>query len=132
LDEILPKSKQKKLVLPYTASEAAVVPEAISKTSAGKEASEARKASTRIKGPAPPPDFDVQAVRELCSRTEADLEELDDSVLQKHVEELEKLAERGKEVLQYWVNRKQMAVGDKEAFDGVIENLVRHARRVRK
>lgn len=71
-------------------------------------------------------------VRALCSKTEADLENLDDRELKAHVKQLEELVERGKEVLQYWIRRKEAAVGDKEAFDGVIENLVRHARKVRK
>ena len=60
------------------------------------------------------------------------LENFSDSELQAHISSLEKLMQRGKEVLQYWVKRKEDAVGDKDVFEGVIENLVRHARRVRK
>lgn len=68
----------------------------------------------------------------MCSKTDADLEALSDKDLKVHVKRLEDLVERGKEVLQYWIRRKEAAVGEKEAFDGVIENLVRHARKVRK
>ena len=57
---------------------------------------------------------------------------LSDKELKAHVKRLEELVDRGKEVLQYWIRRKEAAVGEKEAFDGVIENLVRHARKVRK
>ena len=71
-------------------------------------------------------------VRSSCSKTQADLENLTDNELKTHVQRLEELVERGKEVLQYWIRRKEAAVGEKEAFDGVIENLVRHARKVRK
>ena len=74
----------------------------------------------------------MSVVRLLSSTTDAALESMSDTELRKHVEILEGLVERGKEVLQYWVRRKEAAVGEKEAFDGVIENLVRHARRVRK
>ena len=45
---------------------------------------------------------------------------------------LEELTEKAREVLEFWLKRKDAALGDKEAFEGVIENLVRHARRVRK
>ena len=143
LDEILPKSKQKKLVLPYTSTE--------SKQAAGKGAAAKLKAdsgdgvdsrpstpttvksSTRKrKGPPPPPAFNMLEVRSLCAKTNAELEILSDKELKAHVKRLEELVDRGKEVLQYWIRRKEAAVGEKEAFDGVIENLVRHARKVRK
>ena len=68
----------------------------------------------------------------MCSTTEAGLEVLSDAQLKAHVNRVEELIVRGKEVLQYWIRRKEAAVGEKEAFDGVIENLVRHARRFRK
>ena len=147
LDEILPKSKQKKLVLNYTSSTGApgsapqgpaarlrndadnASDSAASNRSGGKGG--ARK-SVRRKGPPPPPEFDVDAVKKLCDTTDEALEGMNGEELREHVKKLELLIERGKEVLQYWVKRKEAAVGEKEAFDGVIENLVRHARRVRK
>ena len=55
-----------------------------------------------------------------------------DDELQAHVRKLEELTAKVSEVLEYWLKRRDSAVGDKEAFEGVIENLVKHARRVRK
>ena len=46
--------------------------------------------------------------------------------------EVEMLVQRAGEVLEYWVGRREGAVREKEAFEGVIENLVMHARKVRK
>jgi hypothetical protein len=37
-----------------------------------------------------------------------------------------------KELLDYWTKRTDEKLGDREAFEGVIENLVQHARKVRK
>ena len=63
---------------------------------------------------------------------EAELEQMDDARLQARVRELNEASSRGREVLLYWSRRKEEAVKEREAFEGVIENLVRHARRVRK
>jgi hypothetical protein len=57
---------------------------------------------------------------------------MSDEELKIHLARLTEMTQSGKQVLQYWLRRKEAAVGDKEAFEGVIENLVRHARRVRK
>lgn len=92
----------------------------------------AKSGSKRRKGPSPPPDFDLVGVRQLCSTTDVALESLNDAELRARVSRLEELMQRGKVSLQYWIQRKEGAVGDKEAFEGVIENLVKHARRVRK
>lgn len=46
--------------------------------------------------------------------------------------ELQDVTQRAGNVLEYWVRRLDGLVGEKEAFEGVIENLVSHARRVRK
>jgi hypothetical protein len=45
---------------------------------------------------------------------------------------LEELTTKASEVLEYWLKRRASALEDREAFEGVIENLVKHARRVRK
>ena len=149
LDEILPKSKQKKLILPYTSPESQTTSKdprkgsvARLKTDAGNASDSSpptpttanphKSASRRRRGPPPPPEFDMGTVRLLCSTTNAALENMRDKELEEHIRTLDSLLERGKEVLQYWVRRKEAAVGEKEAFDGVIENLVRHARKVRK
>ncbi|MCJ1479198.1 hypothetical protein MMC13_007882 [Lambiella insularis] len=151
LDEIHPASKQKKLILPFNSAESSREPRKgsvarlkHSETNASTtsidsspdtttaSASTTKSASKRRKGPPPAPEFDLVAVRQMCTTTEAALERLDDAELRAHVSRLEELTHRGKEALQYWVKRKEGAVGDKEVFEGVIENLVRHARKVRK
>jgi hypothetical protein len=57
---------------------------------------------------------------------------LTDEELKSHVNELEKVTLRASAVLEYWLKRRDGLVGEKEAFEGVIENLVSHVRRVRK
>jgi hypothetical protein len=71
-------------------------------------------------------------VRRLCATTDAALDGLTDPELQSHVKELEQLTLRASAVLEFWLKRRDGLVGEKEAFEGVIENLVNHARRVRK
>jgi hypothetical protein len=68
----------------------------------------------------------------LCSTTDAALKNFTDEELSEHVKRLKALTERAGEVLEYWLKRKDAAIGNKEAFEGVIENLVKHARKVRK
>ena len=143
LDEILPKSKQKKLILPYTSeaqgkegrkgSVAQLKADANDSTPPTPTTANPNKSSSRRrKGPPPPPEFDVISTKQLCATTDAALDGMTDAELKNHVKKLEELVKRGEEVLQYWVRRKETAFGEKEAFDGVIENLVRHARKVRK
>lgn len=141
LDEILPKSKQKKLVLQYSPEIqksgkdklAAKAVNGHADNESGLSALTATKSSSkRRRGPPPPPEFNGTEVHLICNKTAADLEGMTDVHLQAHVKRLEELFDVGKDVLQYWIRRKEAAVGEKEAFDGVIENLVRHARRVRK
>jgi len=45
---------------------------------------------------------------------------------------LKEMTVRAGEVLEYWLKRRDGQIGEKEAFEGVIENLVKHARQVRK
>ena len=54
------------------------------------------------------------------------------SELQAHIRKLEELTTKASEVLEYWLKRRDSALEDKETFEGVIENLVKHARRVRR
>lgn len=56
---------------------------------------------------------------------------MDGEELQDHVKRLEEATLSASEVLEYWLKRRDEGVREKEAFEGVIENLVRHARRVR-
>ena len=146
LDEILPASKQKKLILPsiHTPGErspristddrsngalARVKRENASSASVDSSSS---KAERKRKGPPPPPQLDISATTRLCSTTEAALNNFTDEELRNHVKRLEELKERATEVVEYWTKRLESALGDKEAFEGVIENLVMHAKKVRK
>lgn len=55
-----------------------------------------------------------------------------DEELKSHVSKLETMQGTVQEVLEYWQKRTDEKIGDREAFEGVIENLVKHARKVRK
>ncbi|KAJ5410276.1 uncharacterized protein N7487_004635 [Penicillium crustosum] len=145
LDEILPASKQKKLVLPSIDLEGtgAKSPGARSTSQVRKEegndnnTTEKEQAPSRQKtaprrGAPPAPEIDLSAVRRLCATTDAALNGLTDPELKLHVQELNQVAQRASSVLEYWLKRRDGLVGEKEAFEGVIENLVSHVRRVRK
>lgn len=57
---------------------------------------------------------------------------MSDEELKAHVTQLETLVKTADEVLVHWRNKREGAMREKEAFEGVIENLVKHARKVRK
>lgn len=144
LDEILPASKQKKLILPsiHLRSRSQSPPYGRGQDSRLRirqdntsTASVDRPSSTkprRRKGPPAPPELDFQATKMLCATTAAALSNMTDGELQAHVKELEEANAKASEVLEYWLKRRDSALGDKEAFEGVIENLVKHARKSRK
>ncbi len=90
------------------------------------------KGARRKKGPPPEPELDLGALRRLCATTEEALAGKTEEELEEHVQRLEGLEGRAREVLGWWERRREEKVGDKEAFEGVIANLVRHAKRVRK
>lgn len=52
--------------------------------------------------------------------------------LKAHAERLEEMTKRTGEVLEYWVKRRDAAMGEKEMFESVVGNLVKHAQRVRR
>ncbi|KAI1368557.1 hypothetical protein F5Y08DRAFT_295205 [Xylaria arbuscula] len=150
LDEILPASKQKKLVLPSlhritsngslrTSTDSRSVSRlrksdangsSISIDSQGKEkprsGSKRRKISPQI------PDFDLVAAKQFCATTEEALRGMTDIELQQHVRKLKEMEVLANEVLEFWKKRTDERIGDREAFEGVIENLVKHARKTRK
>ncbi|KAJ5094168.1 hypothetical protein N7456_010029 [Penicillium angulare] len=152
LDEILPASKQKKLILPSIDLESGTnTPAARSRSEARKEGDVAGAdqesgtapsgqgqgqgqvpRSKNRRGAPPVPMLDLPSVRRLCATTDAALGGLTDGELKGHVSELENVTLRASEVLEYWLKRRDGLVGEKEAFEGVIENLVSHVRRVRK
>jgi uncharacterized iron-regulated protein len=67
----------------------------------------------------------------LCSTTDAALQNFTDEELAVHVNHLEELQVRAKEVFEYWQKRMESALGDKDAFEQVIESLVAHAKKLR-
>ncbi|KAI0012099.1 hypothetical protein F4779DRAFT_569374 [Xylariaceae sp. FL0662B] len=150
LDEILPASKQKKLVLPSlhhvtsngslrTSTDSRSVSRlrkadannsSVSVDSQGKEKSSS--VPERRKGPPDPPSLDLVSARQLCTTTEEALIGMTDAELRQHVKKLEDMEVVANEVLEYWKKRTDEKIGDREAFEGVIENLVKHARKTRK
>ncbi|RMD39277.1 hypothetical protein DV735_g5853, partial [Chaetothyriales sp. CBS 134920] len=151
LDQVLPPSKQKKLILPdinlepsrksdsdkALGSVTRLKQQAANHSSASLDSNqsgtkEGRSRSRRHKGPAPPPDLDLSAVRRLCATTDEKLDGFTDAELQAHVRELKLMTEKTAELLEYWLKRRDSLRKEKEAFDAVIENLVAHVRRVRR
>lgn len=144
LDEILPASKQKKLILPSihlrntqsptgnrrSGSRLRLKQDNASSTSVDQPSS--TKTSRKRKGPPLPPEMDLQSTRMLCTTTEAALMNMTDEEIRDHIKKLELLTGKASEMLEYWLKRRDSALGDKEAFEGVIANLVKHARRIRK
>lgn len=162
LNEILPPSKQKKLILPditlpsrnsTTADDQdSARPEndsiaklksvktndsttSVDSTQSAPAASSSKRGRERPKsikpGPPPPPALDLSAVKRICATTDEKLQGFTDEELQAHVKELEALTEKTSQLLEYWLKRRDGLRKEKEAFEGVIENLVRHAKRVR-
>lgn len=60
------------------------------------------------------------------------LDGMTDEELKEHVAKLEAMQGKAKELLEYWQKRTDEKIGDREAFEGVIENLVKHAQKTRK
>ncbi|EFQ26234.1 hypothetical protein CGRA01v4_05310 [Colletotrichum graminicola] len=145
LDEILPASKQKKLVLPSLQVTTAGSPRTSSdiRSVARIRQSDANASSTSVdskgkpstskkKGPPPVPDLDLVSAKQLCATTDEALNGMTDEELKAHVEKLKAMEGTAREVLEYWTKKTDEKIGDREAFEGVIENLVKHARKVRK
>lgn len=148
LDEILPPSKQKKLVLPdmhlesstqKSESDSTLSSVSRLKTKAANDSNasvdstqSSSRSRRRGRGPPHPPELDLSAVKRLCATTDEKIDGFTDDELREHVQELESKTAMTQELLEYWLKRRDSALKEKEAFEGVIENLVRHARRVRK
>lgn len=165
LDEILPASKQKKLVLPSLhratsagslrssdsprslsrvrangadASSTSVDSQGNAKASSAQAAGVASSSSSPSRAKGKKADavdaeksFDLMSARQLCMTDEA-LNGMTDVELKEHVRKLEAMQVTAKGVLEYWQKKTDGKIGDREAFEGVIENLVKHARKVRK
>ena len=145
LDEILPPSKQKKLILPDINLESSRKSESgpalgaverlkkdandsTQSVDSQRSTSKTRRKGGR-RGPDPPPDLDLTEVKRLCATTQEKLAGSTDQELKSHISQLEDMTGKTGELLEYWLKRRDMARAEKEAFEGVIENLVRHARR---
>jgi hypothetical protein len=152
LDEILPASKQKKLVLPSihlkspdprgrspgrpsTGDQIGKLKAAhdsdgsLASTASGRERKARRKGVREVEAV---PEFDVAGARRLAQTTRERIDGMSDEEMKVHLKEVEKMNERGREYLGYWERRVEEAGREKEAFEGVIENLVSFARKVRK
>ncbi|KAF6841122.1 hypothetical protein CPLU01_00683 [Colletotrichum plurivorum] len=146
LDEILPASKQKKLILPSLQVHTSGSPRTSSDSRSVSRVrqSEANASSTSVdsqgkpsasrkkKGPPPVPDLDLVSAKQLCMTTDEALNGMTDEELKAHVAKLQAMEGTAKAVLDYWTKKTDEKIGDREAFEGVIENLVKHARKVRK
>lgn len=144
LDEILPASKQKKLVLPSmnsprtssdsrrSSSRAPTRHKSPAAGDAGAGGPSTSSSSSKRRGAPPPPEFDIVAARQLCATTDEALDGMTDEELGAHVARLQGLEGTANAVLEYWQQRTDEQVKEREAFEGVIENLVKHARKTRK
>lgn len=136
LDEILPASKQKKLILPSLhhtdSSDLSRVKNSSNNGSRTSVDSQGRPSTKPRKGPPPEPEFDLVAAKQLCTTTDEALDGMTDRELREHCEKLRNMKFTAEEVLEYWKKRTDEKIGDREAFEGVIENLVMHARKNRK
>jgi hypothetical protein len=147
LDEILPASKQKKLILPsiHIPGEKSPRPssdgrngalgrvkrEGDNASSTSVDSSTSKQPDRKRKGPPPPPELDISSTTMLCSTTDAALQNFTEEELKEHVERLKGLEVRANEVFEYWQKRMESALGDKDAFEQVIESLVAHAKKLR-
>ncbi|XWW92108.1 hypothetical protein V2A60_000030 [Cordyceps javanica] len=147
LDEILPASKQKKLILPslnLNNSSPRASSDARGNGVSRLKQGDGNGSSTSVDSQGKPsasktrrglpaePDLDLVAARYLCNTTDEALSGMTDEELKAHVGKLEAMQGSAKDVLEYWKKRTDEKLGDREAFEGVIENLVKHARKVRK
>ncbi|KAK5678588.1 hypothetical protein LTS10_009032 [Elasticomyces elasticus] len=137
LDEILPPSKQKRLVLPNINLLSSPRPSTAvdrlrdgdgndsttsldSRTGAPKPKAPRRTA----KGPPGPPDFDLNSAALLCRVTEQAMVNMDDEELRAFLVKLGRVVGEASGVLEYWVVRKDEGLREKEALEGVVGNLV--------
>ena len=145
LDEILPASKQKKLILPSLQSRSdSPAPSGSGRagsrvrlkhenaSSASVDKSGAPTKSKRRKGPPPAPEMDLEGTKMLCGTTEAALSNMTDAELESHHKKIIELNTKASEVLEFWLKRRDGAREQSLVLEEVIENLVKHARRVRK
>lgn len=152
LDEILPRRVQRTLVLPSridteaarggqkqstetpatgvspSATEAPTQGQTLTVTSTS---SDPTTPATGRRTPLPPPTLDLSNLHHLSATSSVRLSSMTDAELKQHVEQLRDASRMAGEALEYWLKKKEKAVGEKEAFEMYIENLVGYTRRVR-
>ncbi|KAI5807656.1 hypothetical protein DFH27DRAFT_523269 [Peziza echinospora] len=154
LDEILPASKQKKLVLPSTRSRPAQLAQSESapgsrrsstdSTTGGRRSTRSKsrsradttpssssQRSSKIDKSPQIPQFDEPAARILCSTSDMVLQNMSEAELREHMRSLQALTSTASELLTYWLKKRDGAMSDKETFETVIESLVGYARKTR-
>ncbi|KAJ6264372.1 hypothetical protein Dda_0518 [Drechslerella dactyloides] len=128
LDEILPAdTKQKKLVLPSSSSLRKSSDTARSSDDKVSRSSSRRRNQKDVNLKL----VDVPSARILCSTSDVKLHAFTVGELEEHVKRLEEVTREASETLTYWLGRRETALGDKEAFERVIENLVEFAKKKR-
>lgn len=153
LDEILPASKQKKLILPSTRALPAHLTSSTppsrrssidsasgvsrldrsksrNRAATGSRAPSSHRASRADKNP-PMPEFDEFAARILCTTSDLVLAGMREKDLREHIKTLQELTNTASELLTWWLKKRDGAMGDKETFETVIESLVGYARKTR-
>ncbi|KAF8458038.1 hypothetical protein BGX38DRAFT_641174 [Terfezia claveryi] len=154
LDEILPASKQKKLILPSTKALPAHLTSSSTppsrrssidsafgvsrhnrsksrnRAATGSRAPSSHRASRADKNP-PMPEFDEFAARILCTTSDLVLAGMREKDLREHINTLQDLTNTASELLTWWLKKRDGAMGDKETFETVIESLVGYARKTR-
>ncbi|KAK4950913.1 hypothetical protein LTR10_010906 [Elasticomyces elasticus] len=141
LDEILPPSKQKRLVLPninlLSSPRPSTAVERLregegndsttsldSRTGAAKAKQHSSSSRRAGKGVPGPPEFDLNGAALLCRVTEQAMAGMEDEELREFVGRLGRVVGEASGVLEYWVQRKDEGVREKEALEGVVGNLV--------
>ncbi|KAK6438469.1 hypothetical protein LTR95_005338 [Oleoguttula sp. CCFEE 5521] len=83
-------------------------------------------AGTRRRKASPPPPvrFDENASALLAATTDAKIAGFSEAELREHLGVLQDAKSRGEKVLEFWASRVGEALREKEALEGVIENLV--------
>jgi len=145
LDEILPASKQKKLVLPSVNLEndrrpslmpgeaaASGLVERIKESDASAPATADGAQTSAAPKRRPGAELDLNTARLLCSTTDVAMHGFTDDELKEHVARLTTFMESADQMLHHWTKQRDSATEDKKAFEEVINNLVKHAQKIRK
>ncbi|KAI0998649.1 hypothetical protein K3495_g9549 [Podosphaera aphanis] len=149
LDEILPASKQKKLILPSISlhpTPTSPTHQSDSRSISRLRQGDGNESPTSLDSSGKPsrfdsrrsaplrlaPVLDLVSARQLCMKTDEALHGLTNTEITEHISKLKKMQLRAQVVLEYWTLKTDEQLGDREAFEGVIENLVKHARNIRK